>query len=265
MARLRYILVKVPSFAPVALTWSSFQSQLLNHLGSLWASLSWQNSPKQSVSRMCGMESYFSVILVPTTAAGAALDFFTGWAVSKEFLIGTRGFQAVVIATKLRPQWALEIELISIRGAIELQWGIASVVPEKPDESPICIVTRIVGSIGPPRLDGVAVGVMVDVVLDSLPVDMFALGSMVIWGSNGKDWETAEVLEIGGYWTCLMGPWVEDCTSPTVSSAMYSSGMHVSYMYTAQMITVTEEAESHSKVPCNTDSDSWQVSDDPVG
>ena len=63
-------------------------------------------------------------------------------------------------------------------------------MPKKPDELPIHMVTGIVGSIGPPRLDGafdnavagVAVGVMVDVVLDLSPVDVFALGSMVIWG-----------------------------------------------------------------------------------
>jgi hypothetical protein len=45
---------------------------------------------------------------------------------------------------------------------------------------------------------GVAAGVMVDAVLDLSPVDVFALGSMVIRGLNGKDWETAEVLAIGG-------------------------------------------------------------------
>jgi hypothetical protein len=67
------------------------------------------------------MESYFSVIPVPTTAAGAALDFFAGRAVSEEFSIGTRGFEAVVIAAKSRPQRALEIELIGITGAVELQ------------------------------------------------------------------------------------------------------------------------------------------------
>lgn len=65
-------------------------------------------------------------------------------------------------------------------------------MPEKPDESPICTVTGIVGGIGPPRLDGalvagVAAGVMVNVVLDLLLVDMFALGSMVIQGLNSKD------------------------------------------------------------------------------
>jgi hypothetical protein len=135
------------------------------------------------------MESYFSVIPVQTTAAGAALDFFAGWAISKEFSIGTRGFEAVVIAAKSRPQWALEIELIGITGTIELQWGIASVVPEKPDELPIHTVTGIVGSIGPPRLDGalvagVAAGVMVDAVLDLSPMDMFALGS-----NMGVKWE----------------------------------------------------------------------------
>ena len=70
---------------------------------------------------MCGMESYFSVIPMPTTAAGAALDFFTGRAISEEFSIGTRGFEAVVITAKLRLQQALEIELIGITGAIELQ------------------------------------------------------------------------------------------------------------------------------------------------
>jgi hypothetical protein len=79
-------------------------------------------------------------------------------------------------------------------------------VPEKPDESPIRAVAGIVGGVGPPRLDGafdnavagVAAGVMVDAVLDSSPVDVFALGSMVIRGLDGKDWETAEVLAIGG-------------------------------------------------------------------
>jgi len=79
-------------------------------------------------------------------------------------------------------------------------------VPKKPDESPICMVAGIVGGVGPPRLDGafdnavagVAAGVIVDVVLDSSLVDMFALGLMVIHGLNGKDWETAEVLAIGG-------------------------------------------------------------------
>jgi len=79
-------------------------------------------------------------------------------------------------------------------------------MPEKPDELPIWVVAGIVDGVGPPRLDGtfdnavagVAVGVMVDVVLDLLPVDMFALGSMVIQGLNGKDWEMAEVLAIGG-------------------------------------------------------------------
>ena len=66
---------------------------------------------------MCGMESYFSVIPVLTTAAGAALDFFAGQAISEEFLIRTRGFEAVVIAAKLRLLQALEIELIGITGA----------------------------------------------------------------------------------------------------------------------------------------------------
>ena len=79
-------------------------------------------------------------------------------------------------------------------------------MPKKPDELPIHVVAGIVGSVGPPRLDGafdnavagVAAGVMVDVVLDSSLVDVFALGSMVIQGLNGKDWETVEVLAIRG-------------------------------------------------------------------
>jgi hypothetical protein len=78
-------------------------------------------------------------------------------------------------------------------------------VPKKLDESPIHTVTGIVGGVGPPRLDGafdnavadVAVGIIVDGELDLL-VNVFALGLMVIWRLNGKDWEIAEVLAIGG-------------------------------------------------------------------
>jgi hypothetical protein len=49
------------------------------------------------------------------------LIFFIGQAISEEFSIGTRGFEAVVITAELEPHQALEIELIGITGAIELQ------------------------------------------------------------------------------------------------------------------------------------------------